>query len=164
LRFEGGFESAEEVIEGSAEFGEFVVRAVEAEPPMQVRGGDLPRGGGDGTKWSEEPAGEPPRDEQRDDHGDDRAERRADHELMGWPGLLGGGACAGRSLLGRVHAERDAPMIAAEQNTGGEEHRSQQADEESRVEQRELHAQDRPPRVEQRQDFLAQLHHLSPIR
>ena len=63
-----------------AELGELVVGAVEVEASVQVGGGDLLRGGGDGAQRAQEPAGEPPGGRDRDGDGDESDERGADVE------------------------------------------------------------------------------------
>ena len=89
LRFECGFEAAEEVVEGSAQLGEFVVGAGEGEALVQVGGGDLLGCGGDGAEGPQEPAGEPPGDRDRDHQSVQGDERCSDSDF--YPTLAPGG-------------------------------------------------------------------------
>ena len=100
LGLEGGFEAAEEVVEGLAKLGQFVGWPVEAEATVEVGGGDLACGGVHGAQRSEEPAGDPPGQSERDDPGDQGHHQRPDVEVLAEEGVVGAGAAVdvGRSL------------------------------------------------------------------
>ncbi|WUL68964.1 hypothetical protein OG943_08490 [Amycolatopsis sp. NBC_00345] len=60
LAVERRFKAVEHVVEGFGQFGEFVSRAVQREPFVQIGRGQPARGRGDRVQRPERPAGQPP--------------------------------------------------------------------------------------------------------
>jgi hypothetical protein len=152
LRFEGCLQPAEQVVEGGAEVGQLVAGAGQGEPPVEVSGGDLSCGGGDRVQGSQESAGDPPSAGQGDDGGGQADQGGAYVELP----VRGGGEMRGPSRGDR----RGAPV----EEVGGQQHRGENAEEQSGVEQGELYPEGGSPQIPEEGEVLAQGHQGSPIR
>ena len=77
LGLERGLEPLEQRVEGAAELAQLVVGAAQGEAPVEVAGGDLPRGGGDRAQRPQRAAG----DEPAEPGGEQRHDREGDARL-----------------------------------------------------------------------------------
>ena len=96
LRFEGGFEAGEEIVEGIAELLELVLWAVEGEALVQAGRGDPAAACGDGADGPQHPAGDEPAGEEGERGHDRESDSRVDKQLVRVGRALG---CLGRSRL-----------------------------------------------------------------
>ncbi len=140
LRLERCLEPREEAVEDAAEVGELVLGAVKSEPPVQIRGGDLLRGGGDDAQWSEEPAGKPPGSGDRSYDDDDDDASGAGIELLHGRRVWDE---RGRAVRSAALSAPEEEVLRLEQDAGTDEYRGDDRKEHACVKERDLDAQRR---------------------
>ena len=119
LCLEGGFEPAEQSVDGVAELLELVVGPFEVEPAVEVAGGDVACGFGDGAQRAQGPAGdhpaEPERKHRRHGERESRADGRAEQGYISSPlrRCERDFAGPGEHLLGRTRRPRNRGPAAA---------------------------------------------------
>ena len=121
LGLEGRFEPVKQVVEGVAEFFEFVLRAAEGKALVQARGGDPSGGAGDGSDRSQHPAGNEPAGHEGERGHDAQRDSGVDQELMRVGGTLRGlgGPCLGHLMDGlcQLMLDRRQLMLVLRQAT-----------------------------------------------
>ena len=82
LRLEGGFEPAEQSVDGGAELLELVVGSFEVEPAVEVAGGDVAGGVGDGAQRAQSAAGDDPAEPERKHRHHGERDRGVEEQLV----------------------------------------------------------------------------------